>query len=212
MNSKNANNFMKESNSHVTNIKSEVIANFICIENSRLVITTNKVASALDLQAIKKYIKTMYNIEVNHVESPRLPQSKSFLKIISILYILESTNIYISTEEVEKIIKENHIFNNVVLASRPRIIKVSPKLDMSIIWINIWDAQSGVKAKGFINRCFNISRYIASIYGANMNPRAPQCKNCWKWGHATGVYRIQSMRCIKYSVSQTSFSLYLHNQ
>ena len=45
----------------------------------------------------------------------------------------------IFTEEVEKIIKENHIFNNVILASRPRIIKVSPKLDMLIIWINVWD-------------------------------------------------------------------------
>ena len=75
----------------------------------------------------------MYNIEVNYVESPRLPQSKSFLKIIGISYILKSTNMHISIEEVKKIIKENYIFNNVVLASRPRIIKVSPKLDMSII-------------------------------------------------------------------------------
>ena len=82
----------------------------------------------------------MYNIKVNYVESPRLPQSKSFLKIISIPYILESTNMCIFTEEIEKIIKENHIFNNVILASGPRIIKVLPKLDMLIIWINIWDA------------------------------------------------------------------------
>ena len=176
MNSKDANNFMKESSSHVTNInrvfkniKSEVMADFICIENNGLVITTNKVASVLDLQTIKKYVKNIYNIELNHVESPRLSQSKSFLKIIGIPYILEFTNICISTEEVEKIIKENHIFNNVILASRPRIIKVSPKLDILIIWIDIWDAQSSAKAKGLINRCFNIGRYIASICGANMN-------------------------------------------
>jgi len=147
MNSKNANNFMKKLSSHVTNInrvlkniKSEVMADFIHMENSGLVIMTNKVASALDLQTIEKYVKNMYNIKVNYVESPRLPQSKSFLKIISILYILESTNMCIFTEEVEKIIKENHIFNNVILASGSRIIKVSPKLDMLIIWINVWDA------------------------------------------------------------------------
>jgi len=128
MNSKDANNFMKESSSYVTNInrvfkniKSEVMADFICIENSGLVIMTNKVAGVLDLQTIEKNI---YNIELNHVESPRLSQLKSFLKIIGIPYILEFTNICISTEEVEKIIKENHIFNNVILASRPRIIKV----------------------------------------------------------------------------------------
>ena len=121
INSKNANNFMKESSSHVTNInralkniKLEVMANFIHMENSRLVITTNKVASALNLQTIEKYIKNTYNIKTNHVESPRLSQSKSFLKIICIPYISESTNTYISTENVEKIIKENHIFNNIV--------------------------------------------------------------------------------------------------
>ena len=138
---------MKKLSSHVTNInrvlkniKSEVMADFIHMENSGLVIMTNKVASALDLQTIEKYVKNMYNIKVNYVESPRLPQSKSFLKIISILYILESTNMCIFTEEVEKIIKENHIFNNVILASGSRIIKVSPKLDMLIIWINVWDA------------------------------------------------------------------------
>ena len=34
---------------------------------------------------------------------------------------------------VEDIIKRNHIFNNVVLASRPCIIKVSSRLDMTII-------------------------------------------------------------------------------
>ena len=140
---------MKELSSHVTNInrvfkniKSEVMADLICIENSGLVIITNKVASVLDLQTIEKYVKNIYNIELNHMESPRLSQSKSFLKIIGIPYISEFTNICISIEEVEKIIKENHIFNNVILASRPRIIKVSPKLDILIIWIDIWDAQS----------------------------------------------------------------------
>ena len=79
MNSENANNFMKELNSHVTNInrvlkniKSEVMANFICIENSGLVIMTNKVASVLDLQTIEKYIKNTYNIKANYVEFSRL--------------------------------------------------------------------------------------------------------------------------------------------
>ena len=64
MNSENANKFIKESRSYVTNInrtlkniKSEVMADFIHMENSGLVIMTNKVTSALDLQTIKKYIK-----------------------------------------------------------------------------------------------------------------------------------------------------------
>ena len=49
---------------------------------------------------------------------------------------------------------------------------------MVIVWIDIWDAQSEVKAKGLINRCFNVGRYIATVRMANVNPDIPQCKNC----------------------------------
>ena len=41
---------------------------------------------------------------------------------------------------------------------------------MSIIWIDIWDVQSGSKAKGLINQYFNVGKYIATIRDANMNP------------------------------------------
>jgi len=73
------------------------------------------------------------------VESLKLPQSKSFLKIISIPYISENSNFHIMSDEIEGIIKTNYIFDNVVLASKSRVIKILPKLDMSIIWIDIWD-------------------------------------------------------------------------
>jgi len=126
MNATNTNNFMNNSSTYVTNInrvlkniKLEVMADLICMEKSRLVITTNKVASNLDLQTIKKYVKNSYSVDMDNMESPRLPQSKSFLKIIGILYISENTNSYIMSDKIEDIIKTNHIFNNVVLASKP---------------------------------------------------------------------------------------------
>ena len=68
------------------------------------------------------------------------------------------------------ILKQNQIFDNISLVSRPKVIKVSPKSNMSIVWIDIWDVQSGSNAKMLINRCFNVGRYIATIRGANMNP------------------------------------------
>ena len=73
---------------------------------------------------------------------PRLSQFKSYLKIISILYIIENTNILINADVVEEILKRNHIFNNIILVLRSHIIKVSPKSDMAIIWFDIWDIQS----------------------------------------------------------------------
>jgi len=96
-----------------------------------------------------------------------------FLKIISIPYLKEDTNELITANVVKKIIKDNYIFNNIVLALRPRVIKVLPKSDMSIVWFDIWDAQSDVKAKGLINRCFNIGSYITTICSANMSLGVP---------------------------------------
>jgi len=70
---------------------------------------------------------------------------------------------------------------------------------MVIVWIDIWDAQSGVKAKSLINRCFNVRRYIATVRMVNINSGIPQCKNCWKWDHSTFSCRIQGLKCIKYN-------------
>ena len=76
----NANKFMKDLSTHITNInralkniKSDVMADFICIENRGVVIITNKITGALDLQTIERYIKNTNNIEANQVEASRLP-------------------------------------------------------------------------------------------------------------------------------------------
>jgi len=80
---------------------------------------------------------------------------------------------WLTSNDVKHIIKQNHIFNNVTLASKLRVIKAFSKSDMAIIWINIWNAQSGARAKDLINRCFNVGKYIATIREANANLGIP---------------------------------------
>jgi len=147
---------------------------------------------------IDQYIKSSNDINFLQVEEPYLPKSKSYLKIISIsFYPHENSQERLTSNDIETILKQNHIFDNISLASKPRVIKVSPKSDMLIVWIDIWDVQSGSNAKMLINRCFNVGSYIATIRGANMNPGVPQCKKCWKWGHTTFSCRIQESKCVK---------------
>ena len=138
----NTNKFVKESCIYITNInrtlkniKSDVMADFIHIENKGVVISINKIVSLLDLQSIKKYIKNTHYIEVEQMESLRLSQSKSYLKIIGIPYLSEQTNTCIISDNIEKILKNIHIFNNIVLVSKLRVIKVSPKSNIAIVWI-----------------------------------------------------------------------------
>jgi len=92
---------------------------------------------SLELQTIEDYIKNANHIKAEGVENPYLPQSKTYLKIIDIPYLVENTNTFIISVMVENIIKNNHIFKNIVLVLKPHIIKVSPKSDMAIIWLDI---------------------------------------------------------------------------
>ena len=140
MNNELGKRFIKDSVSHITNInhalksiKSNICADFIYADNKGVIISTNNVVLNSDLQEIEKYIKNSLQTNDNNIASPQLSQSKSYLKIVGIPYFVNKSNTYISSKDIECIIKNNHIFNDIVLASKPRIIKVSSKLDIAII-------------------------------------------------------------------------------
>ena len=187
-------------NKLLRNAKLEVLVNYIHSDPFEISVITNKVSLQSNLQIIDQYVKNSEDINALQVDEPWLSQSKSYLKIIGIPYFSHgNSQDRLTSSDVETVLKQNQIFNNIKLAFKLRVIKVSPKLNMSITWINIWDIQSGSKAKGLINWCFNVSKYIVTIRGANMNPGVPRYKNCWKWGHATFSCRIQGSKCIKYN-------------
>ena len=164
MSGDNSNSFMKNSSTHISNLnrllrnaKTEIVVDFIRSNPIGLVIITNKVAIQSDLQIIDQYVKKSEDINELQVEESCLSQSKSYLKITGILYFLDGrTQECLNASNIKTVLKQNQIFNNIKLALRPRVIKVSPKSD-------IWDYQSGKKAKCLINQCFNFGRYIATI-------------------------------------------------
>ena len=83
---------------------------------------------------IDQYIKNSNDVNTLQVEEPRLPKSKSYLKIIGIPYYPHNNSQECFTSsDIEAILKQNQIFDNISLASKPQVIKVSPKSDMSIV-------------------------------------------------------------------------------
>ena len=195
---KNSSLNMANLNRQLCNAKTDTLVDHIRSDNNGITTVTNKVAQQSDLSIIDQYMKNSNNINSLQVEDSRLPKSKLYLKIIGILFYPHANlQDKLTLMDIKMILRQNHIFDNVTLASKPRIIKVSPKSDMAIVWIDIWDIQSDHNAKMLINRCFNNSNYIATIRGANINPGVPQCKNCWKWGHSTFSCRVQGAKCIK---------------
>ena len=151
--------------------------NYIYSNSKGIVITTNKRATLSDLNIIEKYMKDLNDVNSNNIMSPRLSQSKSYLKILGILYFMENINLSIISDIIERVIQSTHIFNNIVWASHPQVIKIFPKSDIVVIWVNIWNLQNSIKVKYFINKCFNVGYYIMTIREKNINPGVPQCKN-----------------------------------
>ena len=121
-------------NRALKDIKSDIMADFIWADHWDLTIT---IASSSDLSTIEKYIKNIDSIDLDDIMMSRLPQLKSYLKILGILYLIEDTNVPISSDVVKRITKSTHIFNDVVLAFKLRVIKALPKLDIVIIWVDI---------------------------------------------------------------------------
>ena len=129
---------VNSAHNHITNInkclrnsKSDIVTDFIQSTNNGIIITTSKLANDLNLTTIENYLKNMQNVDSNSIESPHLPKSKSYMKIIGLPYKI--TQDVISPDFIEGVLKETHLFKGVVLASKPCVIKASPKSDMAVV-------------------------------------------------------------------------------
>ena len=101
-------------------------------------VVTCKVVFFSDLQIIKNYVKNIVYINIAGINVSYLPQSMSYLKIIGIPYYPhDDQSLCLSFNDIKVIIKQNQIFDNIILVSKPCVIKVLLKLDMSIVWVDI---------------------------------------------------------------------------
>ena len=120
------------------NAKSDVLIDYIHSDNTGIMVITNKVTQQSDIFIINQYIKNSNDINSLQVEEPCLPKSKSYLKIISIPYYPHANSQEkLTSNDIKTILKQNHIFDNISLASKLRVIKVSLKSNMAIVWLDI---------------------------------------------------------------------------
>ena len=72
-------------------------------------------------------------MDSNNISTSYLLQSKFYLKIIGIFHLMENTNTPINSSVIETILKNIYFLNNISLASKLRVIKVSLKSNMAIV-------------------------------------------------------------------------------
>ena len=57
-------------NRALKNIKSDVMADYVCLEQNGITIVTNQVVSFLNLQVIENYIKNVNNVNSENIKPP----------------------------------------------------------------------------------------------------------------------------------------------
>ena len=80
---------------------------------------TNKVTTSSNLNIVEKYMKELNDVNLNDIMSPKLSQSKFYLKILDISYFIDNTNLSVIFDIIERVIKITYIFNNICYESRP---------------------------------------------------------------------------------------------
>ena len=116
---KNSSLYVANINRSLRNAKSEVLVDFIQSNQLSITVVTCKVVPQSDLYIIENYVKNVDCIDTSGIEVSQLLQSKFYLKIIGISYFPHNNlQEYISSEDVKNIIKQNQIFNNIILASK----------------------------------------------------------------------------------------------
>lgn len=86
----NANAFISKIKNHLHNSNLNTSANFIWLENNKVIITTNQITSSQNINIIKKCIKESENINLENIDNLQLSKSKLYLKILGLLYLVEN--------------------------------------------------------------------------------------------------------------------------
>ena len=135
----------------------------------------------IELEVIKQWLKT------TEMKSC-LSQSKFFLKVLSIFYQNSNTSLPITPTQIVVALFGSPLFESVILAFMPCIMKASPNYDILVTQINIWDFQRDSKGRTFINHSFNFGQYVTIVQETNMYPRVSQYYNYQCQEHSTHAY------------------------
>ena len=131
-----ANGIITNINTGLKNSNSKTIANFIKLVDNRVIININQ-ATLSHMNVIIKIIKNTTNINSKSIKNFHLSKSKLYLKIVGLSYYVKTTNTLVTPFLAKEVLKNTYIFNDIIIVSKPYIIKAASNSDSAVIWINI---------------------------------------------------------------------------
>jgi hypothetical protein len=155
---------------------------------------TSTVPSDQDLDLIRGLVCAQYPAFAKKLWVG-LPQSTSYLKVVDVPFYTDHThNERTAPSHVAQTFQQSPLHEDYRLTSPVRIVRESHASTRATVYFNVWDSQSGARAKRLINKRINICGNECYIRAAAANPGVPMCQKCWKWGHPTKACKGR-LRC-----------------
>src|SRR4051812_19638693 len=159
-----------------------------------IAIATNTVAWQSDVDLVRNAVKRAFP------NSPKvwvgLPTSTSYLKMIDVpLFVDRDMKVKVHRDDIKAAMEKSPLAQHFTLAGPARVAHDSGAATTATVYFNVWDTQSGAKAKALINRPFLFHGRQCKIMPARANPGSPLCIRCWRWGHTQNGCRAKAIRC-----------------
>ncbi|KAH6906649.1 hypothetical protein BKA70DRAFT_1428734 [Coprinopsis sp. MPI-PUGE-AT-0042] len=140
-----------------------------------------------------------------------LPASKSFLRIINVPWFSNVTkNILTTCEHVESVFKRSTLGRNIWMTGPVCLVRDSVNAMSGTAYFDIWDSQTGAKAKCVINRPLEIHGHKCNIWPARasdpntvvaaMDASVPSAPCCQAMAAAMVYYQDAELSAIRTAV------------
>ncbi|KAK1223714.1 hypothetical protein PQX77_013402 [Marasmius sp. AFHP31] len=161
--------------------------------------STFAVATALEVEIIMARIKEMVPSRFKNSLWVGLPTSTSYLKVLDVPYFSTcGERVPITAEEVIEQFRSSPLWEDLgCISGKPQVVHNLSKSTTATVYFNVFDSQTGTRAKHLIDRQLHIFGQSCYIRAAASNPGTPICQRCCRWGHSANSCQAPQPRCPK---------------
>jgi len=144
-------------------------------------ISTAEIPHPAALNVICGFAMRIFKTDAMYVS---LPTSMSYIRIIDVPFFEDNACTQrVSLDCIKGALACSLLHEHFILARDPRLVQNSPNSTNCTVNIDLWESQTGARAKALIGKSLMMGNRLCLIKDAQPCKGVPICQHCWKWGH-----------------------------
>jgi len=156
-------------------------------------ISTAEVPHPAALDVIRGFAMRNFKTDAMYVS---LPTSTSYIRIIDVPFFEDNACTQrVSLDRIKGVLARSALHEHFIPARDPQLVRNSPNSTNCTVNIDLWDSQTGARAKALIGKSLMMGNRLCLIKEAQPRKGVPICQRCWKWGHPSQSCRSPGVTC-----------------